>query len=336
VPTAFAMTDRIAGRLAVRQDGPELLPAFRFVCDRLRARGNTRVGTLRKGLDVERVFAAVELLATRRGLDIVPFVDRWAPGLGSSELTPAAFQKLAAAIGHELRGLVITHPDDCQYLSALVAAGRSHHGVTIATLNYDLTVEQCAESHGVRWDTGMESWVVYGVWMWRDEGVRLLKLHGSISEAWTENDYWDGFLPHQGIHSVDDPRVETQPPVLAFGGAGTKLKSEGPFVSLLLEFESQLRDAESLLVIGYSFRDDHINNAIVRWSHFSTGRKLFIVDPDWPDDARGLPEGDFRRMLARHLLPPAENPDAFQSRLEVIREPCSKALKRYAGEFDPN
>jgi hypothetical protein len=328
------MTDRIADRLAARQDGPELLPAFRFVSDRLRAHGDAGVGTLRKGLDVERVFAAVELLATRRGLDIVPFVDRWALGLDSSELTPAAFQKLAAAIGHELRGLVITHPDDCQYLSALVGAGQSHHGVTIATLNYDLTVEQCAESHGVKWDTGMEGWVVYGVWMWPDEGVRLLKLHGSISEAWTETDYWDGFLPHQGIHGVDDPRTETQPPVLAFGGAGTKLKAEGPFVSLLLEFEDQLRNAENLLVIGYSFRDDHINHAIVRWSHFSTGRRLLVIDPDWPEDARGLPDGDFRGTLARHLLPPAENPDAFHPRLEVIREPCSDALQQYAPDLD--
>lgn len=210
-------------------------------------------------------------------------------------------------------------------------AGRRRGGITIATLNYDQTIEQCAESCGVSYDTGMEGWVVYGVWMWPDEGVRLLKLHGSISDAWTETDYWEGFLPHRGLHAVDgDLRAETQPPVLAFGRAVTKLGAEGPFVGLLLEFETLLRQAENLLVIGYSFRDDHINNAIVRWSHFSTGRKLVVIDPAWPDDARRLPEGDFRQMLVRHLLPPTENPDAFKPRLKVIREPCSQALKRYA------
>jgi hypothetical protein len=335
VPTAFALTDRIADCLNARQDGAELLPAFSFVCDTLRAGAEADGGGLSVAIDVERVSAAVELLATRSELEIAPFIDQWNPKLESCDLSQATFERLATVIGQELRGLIITGADACQYLTPLVEAGRRRGGVTIATLNYDLTIEQCAESHAVSYDTGMEGWVVYGGWMWPEDGIRLLKLHGSISEAWTETDEWDGFLPHRGIHGVDgDPLAETQPPVLAFGRAVTKLRAEGPFVSLLLEFENQLRQAENLLAIGYSFRDDHINNAIVRWSHFSTGRQLFVVDPGWPVDACHLREGDFRQTLVRHLLPPADNPDAFRPRLEVIREPCSRALQLFAGDTD--
>lgn len=43
------------------------------------------------GLDVERVFAAVELLADRRTLEVTPFVAEWHPAaLGDSTRKPGA------------------------------------------------------------------------------------------------------------------------------------------------------------------------------------------------------------------------------------------------------
>src|SRR5215216_7428160 len=64
VPTAFELTERILCELT--EDSRR---ALNSVCERLTENWG--------GLDVERVFSAVELLAERERLEITPFVDRW-------------------------------------------------------------------------------------------------------------------------------------------------------------------------------------------------------------------------------------------------------------------
>jgi hypothetical protein len=53
-------------------------------------------------------------------------------------------------------------------------------------------------------------------------------------------------------------------PAVVFGEAG-KLRSEGPFLELLLAWAAALKRAANLLVVGYSFRDQHVNELIARW-----------------------------------------------------------------------
>ncbi|MDQ3725067.1 MAG: hypothetical protein M3335_04115 [Actinomycetota bacterium] len=63
VPTAVELTKEILARL----EGDER-QALLSVCHRL---GDPH------GLDVEKVFSAVELLGERDGLELSPFVERW-------------------------------------------------------------------------------------------------------------------------------------------------------------------------------------------------------------------------------------------------------------------
>lgn len=326
IPDAFEMTDRLSEALA-REGGRSAVlgSAFDFVCEVLR-RGEAE----NQGLDIERAFTAIELLAERESLEISPFISAWHPGLGVSRWAPSVFADLAAAILFRLRELVLSPSGASDYLAPLVNLGRRDGGLTIATLNFDLMVEQCAQSRSVSYETGMEGWVVYGVWMWREYGIRLLKLHGSVAEAWDQVEHFDALMPHQTIYEVDDPTVEDQPPVMAFG-TREKLQARGPFLGLLAQFEHFLHDAERLVVIGYSFRDHHVNEAIVRWSHFSTGRKLVVVDPAWPEDVTALHQDDFRSILAGHLRPPVDSPRKFEPRLEIRRETCSAALRSIRG-----
>jgi hypothetical protein len=322
------MTNRLREAISERSRSAELAKAFDFACNVLR---QANAGNQDLLVDVERVFSAIELLAEREQLEVSPFVSSWHDGLSDPQMAPSVFAELADEIFLRLRDLVIIEPGASDYLAPLVDLGQREGGLTIATLNYDLTVEQCAGALSVDYDTGMEGWVVYGVWMWREDGIRLLKLHGSIAEAWDKVEHWDEFMPHQTIYEVDDPATEGQPPVMVFGTRG-KLQARGPFLGLLAQFEEFLRDAERLVVVGYSFRDRHVNEAIVRWSHFSTGRKLVVVDPAWPQDHVGLRQDDFRLTLMRHLCPPVEDPRKFRARLEICRELCSEALRRVAIE----
>jgi hypothetical protein len=71
-----------------------------------------------------------------------------------------------------------------------------------------------------------------------------------------------------------DPK-RTMPAVVF--GRREKIRAAGPFISLLAEFERRLRAASRLAVIGYSFRDDHINEIIRRWINNGVEHRLFVL-----------------------------------------------------------
>jgi SIR2-like domain len=66
---------------------------------------------------------------------------------------------------------------------------------------------------------------------------------------------------------------------------GRLLESE-PLLNWYLQlFEEALQRAQALLVIGYSFRDPHINHGIVEAAK-SNGLRLYVMSPQTPEDFR--------------------------------------------------
>ena len=163
--------------------------------------------------------------------------------------------------------------------------------VRIATLNYDLGVEAAAGRHRVRIDRGIEQWSGGFEWNWRNRSrVRLLKLHGSLDWSITEpartpgdahfanrspivtlgGEAWD-------VHGWGGPQ-----PGVVFGNR-EKLRTDGPFLAMLFEFSKWLRSTDHLIVVGYSFGDDHINTLIRDWlGNGTAGRHMSIIDPGFP------------------------------------------------------
>jgi len=318
------------------------------------------------GLDVERVFSAVELLAERNELEVTPFVASWHPAVNAwdtqsksaaaffdrnlqkailespsfggagklitklidartgSAADGTTYRRLAEEMLLQLRELVATTPKAVDYLAPLAQA--AHQGsLSIATLNYDLSIEQAAQAAGVPCATGVETWLRTGRWDWPRDGIRLLKLHGSIDWIWAEIQEGVGHLPHRAIfmeHELENGH--RQRPALVFGQRG-KLRAEGPFLSLLGELETLMSGADHLIVIGYSFRDDHVNQIIQRWTAEDISRTITVVDPGWPEGFYGDARREFRAMMHRHLIPP-EHGEEFPSRLDIIRDECSAAL----------
>jgi len=140
--------------------------------------------------------------------------------------------------------------------------------LTIATLNYDRSIENAAELKGATYDTGIETWLARGEFEWREADLRLLKLHGSIDWVVKRPEFVSGELPAQQIVKVLDPAEKQRydQSAVVFGEA-EKLRSEGPFLELLLAWAAALKRAANLLVVGYSFllvvgysfRDQHVN-----------------------------------------------------------------------------
>jgi len=157
-------------------------------------------------------------------------------------------------------------PSAVDYLAPLLNV--AERPLRIATLNYDRSVEILAARKGASLDTGVDAWTGGFDWEWDPEAdIRLLKLHGSIDWILGSELAGDGRLAEDKVRVAQDWNAENLVRgslALVFGQRG-KLRSNGPFLAMLREFDSFLSSTEHLVVIGYSFRDDHINAVIRRW-----------------------------------------------------------------------
>jgi len=144
----------------------------------------------------------------------------------------------------------------------------------VATLNYDLAVEKAAEQVGVEVDYGLDSWERQKRVDWRRKPcLRLLKLHGSVN--------WTGHAEQVKVRTDKIGPYERR--LMIFGGTENKLSSAGPFLQFLYRFERSLFNTGALLVVGYSFRDPHINAVLQRWRLTRSNTEMTVVDPTPPD-----------------------------------------------------
>lgn len=367
VPATFEMTEKLVEGINGEQHYSHTTEALNFVCGALVAYDAAAGASPYAGLDVERVFAAVGLLAERRTLEVSPFVSAWHPAVDAwdrpreptffgKDLKRALMSRFDSDIGRELkkfvdslmgtrtgetykqladrmiaqlRTLVATTPKQVDYLVPLVTASRRPGGLTVATLNYDLSVEFACEAADVQCSTGIERWARDRRWHWPRDGVRLLKLHGSIDWAWDHQrpDRDSLAMPHKTVARVPNPQENRGQPVVIFGQRG-KLSAEGPFLSLLAEFEKQLAAASELVVIGYSFRDDHINEAIRQWTTDDQTRTITIVDPALDPDRPERRHNGFREELLGSLNPPRYSPEQPPAlgRVRIMTSTAAEAL----------
>lgn len=212
---------------------------------------------------------------------------------GVQALTGTASTSIFKELGDEmvraLREILIVDPLATSYLDPLVRYAASSSAY-VATLNYDLAFEVAASRVGENIDTGVERWHGGLSWRWSNESVhriRLLKLHGSIDWVYRQDE--------QAIRGIRDERLielldlddamsseSRRPPGLIFGQRG-KLRSEGPFLAMLFELANVLSESDHLCIIGYSFRDDHINALLRSWFRQQDDPKITVVDPSFPD-----------------------------------------------------
>lgn len=200
------------------------------------------------------------------------------------------FRNLAGLMLEALVELVVVpHPAKVEHLHPLLQ--RANGGkLTIATLNYDNCVELAAETVGVPLETGVDEWSTTGAITFNPSDIQFLKLHGSINWRLVASRRTDDRpIQQEELHEVDwhfylrEPKGEmfypgANRPGLLFG-AGNKLRPEGPFLSLLQAFSGALAQSSIATIVGYSFRDPHINAEIARWINGDLARRVRVIDP---------------------------------------------------------
>ena len=164
------------------------------------------------------------------------------------------------------------------------------------TLNYDLVFEKHFNSNDeTLMNTGFSNGQYIGFFQSSassDTRINYYKLHGSINWKKTESGQIKDDFEYRNVtiqptgngeDALDQDSNQDLYDNSAMGphiifGQGGKFLSVDPFISLLYEFKSKLKDAELIFVIGYSFFDPYINNLLLEGiTGDSQETKLMIV-----------------------------------------------------------
>jgi len=119
--------------------------------------------------------------------------------------------------------------------------------------------------------------------------------------------------PYQVIRKINREKKnkEIYDPAIIFGGRN-KLTAKGPFLSLLTAFDQKLTMSHKLTAIGYSFRDEHINEYIGRWMNRDNQNVLRIINLN-------------ESILNNEFLSEIRKSD--NKRIELITETASKGIE---------
>jgi hypothetical protein len=308
LPSANQLTDLIIQRFT--GDARGLLQFIRRSMEGHRA--ITSRGLSDGSLDSESFFNTVSDLANRNNLEISPFVSAWHPALSQlrdereqrQKATEGAVRRLfdeqqsyrtirdlARLIANEveipegilynMKQAVIENIEmvtSVAYLAPLCRYADRHGQLTVATLNYDICIEKCCRDEGIEYSDGIgREWT--SELKFNESAVQLIKLHGSAS--------WDGQM---GAPLRTATEATGRLPTVLFGGRN-KLTAEWPYFDLFIHWRKALEVCTVLLVIGYSFRDDHVDATLRRWLAGNERRRIIIVDPS---DIRKVANHPFR------------------------------------------
>jgi hypothetical protein len=295
LPTGAGLLDGLLEELERRGD-PRLFNSMTYIVAVYSNWLNEITHGKMSGPDIESIVSAVEMLAGVDELEIRPFIRDLSAGRAMKNIDgrdypnfslldfnrQAEMRELYYEMRRILRELLAVSPStDVRYLYPFVNLARDDD-ITVATLNYDGTVEKAADESGVSWSHGIDQWNDQWQLAWQSPGLRLMKLHGSL-------EWEDRFSPPSNLSpggSIVDRSMESGSgsfPYIVFGRR-EKLRPSGPFLDLRTAFISDLRVTTHLVVVGYSFGDEHVNEVIRHWLAVDVNRILVVVDPAFPEN----------------------------------------------------
>lgn len=275
LPLAVEITDRIVDD--IERTCPGLMPLLRFVHGGIcfgRGCANKKPDDR---VNIEEFLIACQDLANRSSSSLYPFVASWheklaefgrlPPEVEDSGLTNA-FEFVAGHGKRRLREwLTATDATEAKYFRNLQDFISSGFRLHIFTLNYDECVE-LALDHGLgeinkKWTNGFDH---KG---WRPDllankkkrfDALLYKLHGSLD--WVDDE-------ELGVCSVKWPMAERAEEIpdkyesLLIFATAMKVVPRDPYLTLLVRFRAELFRTECVVILGYSFGDDHVNTMLL-------------------------------------------------------------------------
>lgn len=270
IPTATDMVAKIETQLA-QANREQLRRLYNYIKSAL-LYGRGIQGQFGASLNIEELLATLSELEKKERNIIFPFIANWNDLLAQLAGTDfKSISELKKLINDSLREWVRRD----NYLQQAEYYGRFYDfqkgwqfPLRVFTLNYDQCFEKLCPSGMVLeqgFDENTKKWQYqrFEPDENRQVDVYLYKLHGSIN--WKRE---DDILVHC------DELVES--PELIFGLTG-KLQSYDPYLFYVYELRNYSLDCKIILVIGYGFGDDHINQLLKQALQQNPGRKIVCI-----------------------------------------------------------
>jgi hypothetical protein len=237
-----------------------------------------------RDVDPERLFRVMEFLSAletsnrvansprrQEASDIAALIGTWHPDIDEyldsrrRIVRGSTLQRAIDQLWNELVDIFTMNaaPVDPRfnYLADLASCMR---GQTIVTLNYDDALEHMpGRAMTFQIDSSPTARPIAPGFS-ANAVLRLIKLHGSLD--WRRNNSTGDVeaMPYPWSYRNDPEAWNGHTPGVIFG-AGNKLRPDGPYLALYQEFLTVLSKARQVIVIGYSFRDAHVNEALRHW-----------------------------------------------------------------------
>ncbi len=283
-----------------------LIDSLRTWCD---ARGRL--------LDVEVLY---EVLRSLGGFEESYFVDQ--VPVESCALSRNDAATVCHALEDFIHARAFVAPDKAEYLHELRLFVARSRPLRIFSTNYDTAVELACSQQKLTWEDGFSLYWSPDVFEDRDADVHLVKLHGSV--LWYRDDCGNYIRSPMGRRAADD-----QPPLL-FSGAceplliypARKSANDAPYSHNMQMLSRCLGTRESrvlLIVVGYSFRDDHLRTLLFDAARRNASLRVVLVDPR----AAGIYEDQLR-----HEPRDGENPSPLDGRVVPLSRPLDAELLR--------
>jgi len=148
-----------------------------------------------------------------------------------------------------------------------VANDNEFSQLNIFTLNNDLVLEKFFEKSGLEFNDFMEKHENH---LFKKHlniskltiKINILKLHGSVN-MFDNNNYYPN-----------------QPPLILMGTLNKIVDySNDNWLEIQWKFKQMLEESDCLVISGYGFGDDVINNRIASWAIRNRNRKIIIIHP---------------------------------------------------------
>jgi len=170
------------------------------------------------------------------------------------------------------------------YLPLLEFCRWDKEPVSVFTTNYDPVTDilmEIAESSGVPYHDGFNrlgGWDSGGYSELKSSGLAIYRLHGSMS--WVKS---EGKIKNTRDYSHRSPGYAE--PLLIYPGFKGNPEQDGhpAFQFAHTELQSELGKASMVLMIGFSFRDQHLNDIFHKALTTNQKLRMIVWNPVWPE-----------------------------------------------------
>lgn len=163
------------------------------------------------------------------------------------------------------------------YLKPLANISNYYRPLDIFTTNYDTNIERTCEKTGKGYVDGFNPrWnpILFN----KDSDIRLFKLHGSISWYRTEQGDYEKSSIQSTDMGVKLTSGEDAVPIILY--PGRKLQYIEPVLEMLAFLKTKLTEARYCILIGYSFKDDHLSKLFKYAARVNKDLIVILVAPD--------------------------------------------------------